>query len=125
MTIQEAIRTLDEMKPNAMSPWLKIKNLTTVEQLIHSEVVMRHVHTPEQEERPVYTEETDPLTELIIPDPYSDVYVKWLMCEADRQNQEDGRYNVDRAHFENAWDTMADWYTRTHRPIQFVREFRV
>ena len=125
MTIQEAIRLMDETKPNAMSLWLKIKNLTTVEQLIHSEVVMRHVHTPAQAVRPEYTEETDPQTELIIPDPYSDVYVKWLMCEVDRQNQEDGRYNVDRAHFENAWDTMADWYTRTHRPIQFVREFRV
>lgn len=125
MTIQEAIRQLDEIKPNAMSPWLKIKNLTTVEQLIHSEVLMRHVHTPAQAEQPEYTEETDPQTELIIPEPYSDVYVKWLICEVDWQNQEYGRLNVDRAHFENAWDTMADWYTRTHRPIQFVREFRV
>ena len=49
MTIQEAIDNMDEMKPNAMSPRLKMKNLTTIEQLIHSEVVMRHVHTPEQE----------------------------------------------------------------------------
>lgn len=125
MTIQEAIGLLDEMKPNAMSPRLKMKALTTIEQLIHSEVVMRHVHTTEQEVVPVYTTDSDPTTELIIPDPYSDVYPKWLMCEVDRQNQEDGRYNVDRAHFENAYDTMADWYTRTHRPIQQVREFRV
>ena len=125
MTIQEAIDTLDEMKPNAMSMLLKMKYLTEIEQLIHGEIIMRHVHTPEQETAPVYTEITDENTELIIPDPYSMLYVYWLMSKIDIQNQEDGRYNVDRAHFENAWETMSDWYTRTNMPIQQVREFRV
>ena len=123
MTIQDAIATADEMKANMMSPRLKYKYLTEIEQLVHGEIVMKHEHTAAQETKPVYTEETDKLTELIIPDPYSMMYVYWLLTKIDMQNQEDGRYNVDRAHFENAWDTMSDWYTRSHMPIQRTREF--
>ena len=123
MTIQDAIATADEMKANMMSPRLKYKYLTEIEQLVHGEIVMKHEHTAAQETKPVYTEETDKLTELIIPDPYSMLYVYWLLTKIDMQNQEDGRYNVDRAHFENAWDTMSDWYTRSHMPIQRTREF--
>lgn len=125
MTIQEALDTTDELKPNMMSPRLKMKFLTEIEQLIHGEIVLQHVHTEAQHERPVYTEDTDPQTELLVPDPYSDVYTKYLLTQIDRQNQEDGRYNVDRAQFENAYETMSDWWTRTHMPLQRVREFRL
>ena len=119
MTIIQAISTTDEMKPNAMSATLKYKYLTEIEQLVH------HVHHPEQETKPVYTEDTDDDTELLVPDPYSMLYVYWLMSKIDIQTQEDGRYNIDRAHFENAWETMSDWWTRNHRPIQKVREFSI
>lgn len=81
---------------------------------------------PEPEKvKPVYSEETDPGTELIVPDPYSMLYVYWLMSKIDIQNQEDARYNIDRTHFENAYEQMADWWTREHMPIQNTREFRL
>ena len=47
------------------------------------------------------------------------------MTKIDIQNQEDDRYNVDRAHFENAYSQMSDWWTREHMPICNVREFRL
>lgn len=125
MTIQECIDIADEMKPNMMSPRLKYKYLTEIEQLIHDEIVMRHAHGAELVHRPEYTEESDSETVLIVPDPYSMVYVYWLMTKIDIQNQEDGRYNIDRQHFENAYETMSDWWTREHMPTQRTREFRL
>ena len=125
MTLQEALDYTDAMKPNMMDRQLKVKYLTEIEQLIWGEIVMRHVHTEEQETKPVYTEETEPGTELIVPDPYSMVYVYWLMSKIDIQNQEDARYNIDRAHFENEYDTMSDWWTREHMPLQVTREFKL
>ena len=125
MTIQDAISTADEMKPNMMSTRLKYKYLTEIEQLIHGEIVLKHEHTEAQQAKPVYTEESDPTTELLVPDPYSIVYIYWLMSKIDIQNQEDGRYNIDRAHFENEYRTMADWWTRTHLPIPQMREIRI
>ena len=125
MTINDAISIVDEMKPNMMSRELKLKYLTECEQLIHSEILMKHEHTEEQAARPKYTVETDPETELLAPDAYGEVYVHYIMTQIDRQNQEDGRYNIDRSHFENAWDTLGDWWTREHMPIQTVREFSI
>ena len=125
MTLQEALDIADAMKPNMMDRQLKIKYLTEIEQLIWAEILMRHEHTEEQETKPVYTEETDPGTVLIVPDPYSIVYVYWLMSKIDIQNQEDARYNIDRAHFENAYDAMSDWWTRNYMPMQRTREFRL
>ena len=125
MTLQEVLDIVDEMKPNMMRRKLKMKYITEIEQLIHDEIVMKHAHTEEQETKPVYTESSDPGTVLIVPDPYSMVYVYWLMSKIDMQNQEDGRYNIDRAHFENAYNTMSDWWTREHMPVQKTREFRL
>lgn len=125
MTIQEALDIVDEMKPNMMSRKLKIKYLTEIEQLIHAEILMKHEHAEEQETKPAYTEDSDPGTELIVPDPYSMVYVYWLMSRVDELNQEDLRYNIDRSKFEQAYMTMSDWWNRTHMPIPFVREIRI
>ena len=125
MTIQEALDQLDEMKPNMMSRKLKVKYLTEIEQLIYDEIVLKHEQAEEPEGKPVYTEDSDAGTVLIIPDPYSSVYLYWLMTKVDIQNQEDARYNIDRQHFENAYDTMSDWYTREHMPKQMTREFRL
>ena len=125
MTLQEALDITDEMKPNMMKRDLKIKYLTEIEQLIWAEILMKHEHAEDQETKPEYTEESLPGTVLIVPDPYSMVYVYWLMSKIDIQNQEDARYNIDRAHFENEYDTMSDWWTRNHMPLQYTREFRL
>ena len=151
MTVQECLSITDEMKPNMMSRMLKVKYITEIEQLIHREIVMKHYPEgfvppqerhdpdtdplgvwpapwpprPQPQPAPAYSESSDPGTVLVIPDPYSMVYVYWLMTKIDMQNQEDARYNIDRAHFENAYDTMSDWYTREHMPVQRHREFHL
>lgn len=125
MTLQEAMDMLDEMKPNMMSRRLKLKYITEIEQLIHDEIVMKHAHSCAEARKPAYDETSDDGTVLVVPDPYSMVYVYWLMTKVDMQNQEDERYNVDRAHFENAYETMSDWWTRTRIPLSRVREFRL
>ena len=125
MTIQEALDTTNEMKPNMMSDELKLRYLTEIEQLIWEEIVMKHEHPDTMNTKPAYKQNTDHQTELIVPDPYSMLYVYWLMSKIDVQNQEDARYNVDRAHFDNAYDTMSDWWTRNHLPVQYTREFKL
>lgn len=123
MTIQDCIDIVDEMKPNMMSRALKVRYLSEIEGLIWDEIVTKHEHGPELNAKPAYTEETDVNTVLIVPDPYSMVYTYWMMSKIDIQNQEDARYNIDRQHFENAYDTMSDWWTREHMPVSRVRQF--
>lgn len=124
MTLQEALDIADEMKPNMMRRNLKIKYLDDLEKMIHREILMKHEHTEEQETEPEYTEETAPGTVLIVPDPYSKVYWLYLMSRIDIQNQEDARFNIDMAHFDNAYREMSAWWTREHMPIMRNRELR-
>ena len=44
MTIQTALDLADQMKPNMMDRETKILFLTEIEQVIHGEIIMKHVH---------------------------------------------------------------------------------
>lgn len=120
MNIQQALDIADRMYPNLMDKDLKLHFLTAIEQLIHQEIVMKHEHTEDQETLPVYTVDSDPGTDLIIPDPYSEVYYYWIMYKIAEQNLEFDKVNAFNTEFENKYDTMSDWYTRTHMPLQAV-----
>jgi hypothetical protein len=124
MTLQEALDIADEMKPNMMKRETKIRMLMDLENMIFDEILMKHEHAEEQEVRPDYTDDSDPGTVLIVPDPYSKVYWKWLMAQIDTQNQEDARFNIDMTHFDNAYSEMSAWWNRTYMPIQQNRELR-
>ena len=125
MNIQQALDKVDAMLPNMMDRPLKIAFLTEIEQLIHKEIVMKHEHTEEEETMPVYTEDTDPGTELVIQDPYSALYPYYVMKKIDEQNLEFDKFNQHNALFENYYETMSDWYTREHMPLQKVPYYMI
>ena len=125
MKIQEALDMADQLKPNAMTRDMKIRYLEILDGMIFHEIVMKHEHE-EGIECPKYDVDTDPGTELLIPDPYAeDMYIHWLLSKIDLQNQEMEKYNNDRVIFENAYETMSDWYTRNHMQLTAMRYFRL
>lgn len=102
--------------------------LTKEELIIFLETVkgILQEKTKGEQTEPAYDGETDPGTVLIVPDPYAEeLYSAWLMSKIDLQNREMGDYNNDRAMFENAYDTMQDWWNRTHMPVQRHRQFHI
>ena len=126
MTIQEALDMADAMKPNMMDRAMKIRYLSMLDGMIYHEILLRHEHDPEEETEPNYTEDTDPGTVLLVPDKYAeDLYTHWLMSKIDLQNLEMDKYNKDRTLFENAYDTMHDWWNRTKMPIARHREIHI
>lgn len=125
MTIQQAMDRADAMKPNMMLLPVKIGFLSEIEGKIHEEIIMTHEHTEEEETCPVYDENTDTDTEMLVPAPYDMVYVYWLMAQIDHLNQEMDKYNNDRGLFEDAWGNFADYWNRKKMPIQRNREFRI
>lgn len=145
MNIQTVLDTADKMLPNLMDRQLKLRFLTEIEQKIWSEVICRHErggrkktwytedeHTidlyahlrggqsqeaEEEEKPPVYTESTDPGTELLAPDANYMLYVYWILRRIDEQNLEFDKMNSHNMLFENEYGTFEDWYTRTHMPL--------
>jgi len=125
MNIQTALDRADEMKPNMMSRELKIAALSELDGLIHREIIMKHVHTPEQAIFTGYDTDTDPGTELLVPWPYDEMYGYWLMARIDDQNMEYDKYENDRAKFNSAYDMFHDWWRRNHMPLSRNRQLRI
>ena len=117
MNIQTALDRADQMKPNMLSVATKIAFLQEIDQIIHDELVMKHVHTAEEETPPQYDTGTDMTTELLAPDRFGMLYVYWLMTRIDQLNQEEEKENNDRMRFDNEYEMLSDWWTRTKRPI--------
>ena len=125
MTIQEALDTADRMKPNMMDTGLKIKFLNEIEGKVYEEIVMTHLHTPAEAVRPEYDTGTDPATQLIMPAPYDQFYVYWIMMKIDLLNQEADKYNNDAALFDQEYRSMQDWWNRKRMPLPRIRELRI
>lgn len=56
--------------------------------------------------------------ELVVPIPYTDIYIYYLAAMIDFYNGDSGRYNDSMAMFNRAWDEYAAHYRATHKPKQ-------
>ena len=117
MTIQGALDFADRMKPNSMTKEEKLFFLNEIEGKVHVEIIMKHVHTQAEEQRPVIDNDTDPASELLVPDAYAKLYGFYLMAQIDLQNQEIDKYNNDIALFNTAWEDFSDHWTEGHMPL--------
>jgi len=70
-----------------------------------------------------YDPEKDMDTVLLVPEPYSGLYVKYIAAQVDYYNGEIGRYNNSMVMFNMALAQFIDYYNRTnmHRQDNYVR----
>ena len=114
MKIIEAIQKVDVLKPNNYSQEDKIKWLSTLDGIIKKEIIDTHEGADEVVFNGYDSDSLD--TELIIPFPYDDIYIKWLEAQIDYSNSEIGKYNNSMAMFNSAYGTYERYYNRTHMP---------
>ena len=129
MKLQQAIDRVDEMRPNMQSRQLKIEWLSELDGLIWQELIRKHHLLPGEEIRlaamPEYDEDTDDNTKLLVPAPYDNIYLYWLMAKIDEQTLETEKYNNDRQMWNASYESFSDFWTRTHMPKTHVRELRI
>ena len=123
MTLEEALSKVDELKDNMMLRTTKISYINEIESMIHDEIVMAHVHTPEQAVCPVYDDSTDGSVKLIAPDQFAMLYVYYVMSKIDMDNREAEEEYNNRVRFENKYRELQSWWIRHHMPITKVDHF--
>jgi hypothetical protein len=115
MTIIEAIHGINTVKPNSYDQALKVKWLSTLDGIIKRETIDTH----EGSEDVVfngYTEDSNPLTELLVPAPYDDIYIRYLEMQIDYANGEYGKYNNSRVMYNETYSAFKRYYNRIHMP---------
>ena len=129
MKLQQAIDRVDEMRPNMQSRTLKLDWLSELDGLIWEELIVKHHLLPGEEirlaARPEYDEDTDEGQKLLVPAPYDNIYLYWLMAKIDEQTLETEKYNNDRAMFNASYESFSDYWTRNHMPKTRVRELKL
>lgn len=115
MTLIEVINRIDVLKPNAYSQLEKVKWLSTIDGIIKTEIIDTH-EGAEEVTFNGYDENTLLTTELLVPAPYDDVYLRWLDAQIDYANGEYARYNNAVQAYNDAYSVFERHYNRTHMP---------
>ena len=115
MTIIEAINKIDALKPNGYTQSEKIAWLSTLDGMIKRSVIDTHEGGSEISFYG-YDDETPLNTELIVKEPYDDLYILWLESKIDYANSEYVRYNNSITRYNDVYWAFVREYNRNHMP---------
>lgn len=128
MTLIQAVNEADNLKPNMYGLPEKIKWLSRLDQRIFEEVLLMHELSDEEKE-PFMVEidgkrifsfcaynENDQEKDLIVKEPYDEMYVHWLSAQIDWNNREYAGFNATNAIFEATYSAFRNAFNRTHMP---------
>lgn len=120
-TLLEQLETLTIKQIKEKDEHTKDQLIAFLQELIN----VINVSIPQNMKEPEYSRDVDEGEELLLPERFKMVYVYWIMTRIDQYNQETEKENNNRARFENEYEQMSDWWTRTHRPIPARPFFRI
>lgn len=115
MKLQEAIDRCDRLKPNQYDSGMKTEWINELELRVVRDILQKHEGYEEYVFQPYETGEE---AMLIVPEPYSTMYEKFLFCKIDLYNSEIERYNNSAVLFNAAFADYQAYFRRTHMPIQ-------
>lgn len=115
LKIIEAINGIDNVKPNTYSQQEKVRWLSILDGNIKNEIIDTH-EGAEDVTFNGYGENTDIGTELIVPAPYDDIYIKWLEMQIDYANADLVKYQNSMTLYNNAYSNFEKYYNRNNMP---------
>ena len=122
MTIAEVIAKVDALKPNTYTTEDKVDWLSTLDSRVMSQIILTHGRKCPRFFYG-YDSTADQETELLVPAPYDEMYLRWLEAMIDYHNSDDDRYNNAIMLFNNAYEGYKKHYTRTHMPLSHGNRF--
>ena len=116
MKIIEAINQIDSQKPNTCSYEEKLSWLSRLDFMVKRLIIDTH-EGGDGVSFTDYDDSTDPNTEMLVPAPFDEMYIRWLEAQIDYANEEYDRYNNAVLMYQTAYDGFSAWYNRNHMPI--------
>ena len=115
MKIIEAINRIDSLKHNTYSNNEKLAWLSRMDSMVKRLIIDTH-EDGEDITFTGYDDRTDLNTELLVPAPFDEIYLRWLEAQIDYTNGEYGKYNNAIVMFNTSWKEYQNYYNRTHMP---------
>ena len=115
MKIIDAINRIDSLKHNTYTQEDKVEWLSRLDAMVKNHII--DTHEGEEVTFNGYDATTDLQTELLIPEPYAEVYLGWMEAQVDYYNGEYEKYNNAIDMFNTAYQGYKNYYNRTHMPL--------
>ena len=115
MTIIEAISRTDGLKQNSYTQKEKIVWLNKLDGMVKRQIIDTH-EGGEELVFTGYTEQTPLDTVLLVPEPFTDVYQRWLEAQIDLTNGEYDKYNAAISLFNTEYQAFENDYHKNHMP---------
>jgi hypothetical protein len=122
MTIAEVISKVDALKPNTYTTEDKVGWLSSLDSRVKTQIIDAH-ESKDTFSFYGYDSVYDQDTELLVPAPFDEMYLRWLEAMIDYHNSEDGHYNNAITLFNNAYEGYKNHYIRTHMPLSHGKRF--
>lgn len=122
MTIEKAIKRVDELVHNEFPPSEKIAWLSNVDWMVKNHILDNH----EGAENIIfngYHEEIDSKTVLLVPEPYDKIYLYWLEAQIHLYTGEYDKYSNAITLYNTEFDAYSAHYTCNHMPQNKGRRF--
>ena len=114
MTIIEAINRIDALKHNTYSQSDKVNWLSRLDAMVKKFII--DTHEGDAVTFTGYDDSTDTETELLIPAPFDEAYLRWMEAQIDYYNGEYEKYNNSVLMYQTTYDGYANYYNRNHMP---------
>lgn len=114
MTICHAIARYDTLYPNTFAYHEKLRWLSELDGVVFNDILSAYSDSGITEFEG-YDIRTDKHTDLLVPFPYDDIYIKYLSVMCDSVNGDSIRYQNSYILFNTAYSRFADYWNRTHR----------
>ena len=115
MKIIEAINRIDSLKHNTYSQNEKIAWLSRLDSMVKRLIIDTH-ECVENITFAGYDDKSDMQTEMLVPAPFDEMYLRWLEAQIDYANGEYKKYNNSILMYQTAYDAYANYYNRNHMP---------
>lgn len=122
MKIIEAINRLDALKFNTYTQSDKVEWLSRLDNMVKKHIIDTH-EGADDIIFSGYDDSTDLNTELLVPVPHDEMYLRWMEAQIDYHNGEYDKYNNAIIMFNTAYEAYQAFYSREHLPVIRGRRF--
>ncbi|MBE5801076.1 MAG: hypothetical protein E7319_02200 [Clostridiales bacterium] len=112
MTAPEILMEIGRVKPHQYTDDTLMRWLSELDGRVWEDVMSNYL--PKDQKPALPYSATDALTQLLIPFPHDDVYIKWLTAQIDYHNADFDRYNNSMLMWQDAYQGFVDSFTRSH-----------
>lgn len=119
ITLSKAIKQADALCENRYDNETKIRWISNLDFEVADKIINKSKNGKDFQFNG-YDENTPGETELLVPEPFAEVYIFWIHSQIARFDNDEARYQSSAAAYYNAFQSYAEYFNRENEPVEYT-----